>query len=388
MIRAVTLQRLCFLLFLASEFCAGLMVTHCIHARGRSPQLTSPHCRPLYSIAASWKDWTEKIREARSTAPLPHFREATVCLAKKRGGDGKKKPKKAKLEAVQDDQAENQEPTAARITNKNFGMSMKTQLKLVKAYKKMEERSSRTVMRTKFRKEKETTEEREARRRPERLQEMWSGTARPPVFLVDGYNVIGQWSKLKKKRDRGDMAAARDLLLEEVAQFAHYRGCQCTIVYDAAGNVLGPAGTASDTEKSGVEIVFVRDQSADDYIEARTAELQALKRAAGEGRAKARGEEGPAEVFICSSDNAIRSISAGHGARTMSGTMFVQELKRARKEFEGSLLDENHLSRAGSMVEDRIGEAAADKLYALMEAMEGREIRPRNTPDTDTDTSR
>jgi len=32
------------------------------------------------------------------------------------------------------------------------------------------------------------------------------------------------WTKLKKKRDKGDMAGARDALFEEVSQFAHYRG--------------------------------------------------------------------------------------------------------------------------------------------------------------------
>ena len=32
------------------------------------------------------------------------------------------------------------------------------------------------------------------------------------------------WKKLKNKRDKGDMAGAREALFEEVSQFAHYRG--------------------------------------------------------------------------------------------------------------------------------------------------------------------
>lgn len=303
-----------------------------------------------------------------------------TCHGKKNGGDGQKKPKKAKLEAQAAKTEVNPEGEALRITNKNYGMSMKTQLKLVKAFKKMEEKSTRTIVRTKFRKDKETVEERNAKKMPETMKNIWSGNCLPPVFFVDGYNIIGHWTKLKKKRDNGNMVGARDTLLEEVAQFAHYRGCQCTIIYDAIGNKFGPPITSADMEKTGVEIVFVRDESADSYIEARTAELKRLK---------AEGEIDPPEVYICSSDNAIRSISSGHGARTMSSSMFVQEMKRARKEYEGSLLDENHLSRAGGMVEDRIGKDAADKLYAMMEKLEGRQFRPRPeaAPDTASELS-
>ena len=70
-----------------------------------------------------------------------------------------------------------------------------------------------------------------------------SGTEVPPHFFVDGYNIIGYWKKLQKRRDKGDMAGARDALFDEVSQFAHYRGCQCTLVYDAAGNQHGPGTT-------------------------------------------------------------------------------------------------------------------------------------------------
>eukprot|EP00961_Rhodomonas_salina_P159458 2147308-Rhodomonas_salina.1 len=65
---------------------------------------------------------------------------------------------------------------------------------------------------------------------PETMKNIWSGNCLPPVFFVDGYNIIGHWTKLKKKRDNGNMVGARDTLLEEVAQFAHYRGCQVATI--------------------------------------------------------------------------------------------------------------------------------------------------------------
>lgn len=70
-----------------------------------------------------------------------------------------------------------------------------------------------------------------------------SVTEVPPHFFVDGYNIIGYWKKLQKRRDKGDMVGAREALFEEVSQFAHYRGCQCTLVYDAAGNQHAPGTT-------------------------------------------------------------------------------------------------------------------------------------------------
>ncbi|GBG89617.1 hypothetical protein CBR_g49407 [Chara braunii] len=41
----------------------------------------------------------------------------------------------------------------------------------------------------------------------------------PPVLLVDGYNMCGYWPKLKKHFSRGNLALARDKLIQEMAMF-------------------------------------------------------------------------------------------------------------------------------------------------------------------------
>eukprot|EP00960_Hanusia_phi_P064368 765773-Hanusia_phi.AAC.2 len=99
----------------------------------------------------------------------------------------------------------------------------------------------------------------------------------------------------------GDISGARDVLFDEIAQFAHYRGCQCTIVYDAVGYTAGLPITQvrrisfrtrtrmrsrsrsrrgedededevgeegmrleqAEMTRAGVEVVYVRDESAD-----------------------------------------------------------------------------------------------------------------------------
>jgi len=83
--------------------------------------------------------------------------------AKKHGGDGAKKPKKsagkAEGHARQGSNARQgsaggaDEREAARIRT-DIGMSMKTQLRLLKAFKDIESRGTRTVTRTKFRRVK------------------------------------------------------------------------------------------------------------------------------------------------------------------------------------------------------------------------------------------
>ena len=151
-----------------------------------------------------------------------------------------------------------------RIRN-DIGMSMKTQLRLVKAFKQMEAKqaSTKTVVRTGFRRKKATVQSSQDSSAPEVLRDIWNQRETPSHFFLDGYNIIGYWPKLKKKRDKGDMSGARDALFEAVSQFAHFRGCQCTLVYDAAGNTHGAPATSADMSRQGVEVVFVREESAD-----------------------------------------------------------------------------------------------------------------------------
>ncbi len=43
------------------------------------------------------------------------------------------------------------------------------------------------------------------------------------VLLVDGYNIIGDWPELKELREK-DLAQARDLLIEKMAEYQAFKG--------------------------------------------------------------------------------------------------------------------------------------------------------------------
>ncbi|KAI5074146.1 hypothetical protein GOP47_0010107 [Adiantum capillus-veneris] len=61
---------------------------------------------------------------------------------------------------------------------------------------------------------------------------------RRPVLLVDGYNMCGYWSKLKKHFKKGDLEYARQILVDELVGFSALRGTKAVVVFDAADSGL------------------------------------------------------------------------------------------------------------------------------------------------------
>ena len=57
-----------------------------------------------------------------------------------------------------------------------------------------------------------------------------------PTLFVDGYNVINAWPRLKKPFAKGDLATARRLLLDDVADFT-IRRYETTVVFDSNGGL-------------------------------------------------------------------------------------------------------------------------------------------------------
>ncbi|PHU04660.1 hypothetical protein BC332_25482 [Capsicum chinense] len=54
-----------------------------------------------------------------------------------------------------------------------------------------------------------------------------------PVLLVDGYNVCGYWSKLKKHFMNGSLDIARQKLIDELVSFSLLREVKVVVVFDA-----------------------------------------------------------------------------------------------------------------------------------------------------------
>ncbi|EPP0919163.1 NYN domain-containing protein, partial [Listeria monocytogenes] len=88
------------------------------------------------------------------------------------------------------------------------------------------------------------------------------------ILLVDGYNVIGAWPELSFLKDR-DLEAARDKLIEWMAEYQSYTGYRVVVVFDAQF----VRGVKRKSKKHQVEVVFTHeDETADEYIEQKAIE--------------------------------------------------------------------------------------------------------------------
>ncbi|KKK37032.1 hypothetical protein WQ57_15830 [Mesobacillus campisalis] len=83
------------------------------------------------------------------------------------------------------------------------------------------------------------------------------------ILLVDGYNIIGAWPELSALKNK-DLASARDLLVEKMAEYQAYTGYRVIVVFDA----YYVQGTEKKLKNHKVEVIFTREnETADERIE-------------------------------------------------------------------------------------------------------------------------
>jgi predicted RNA-binding protein with PIN domain len=83
------------------------------------------------------------------------------------------------------------------------------------------------------------------------------------ILLVDGYNIIGTWPELRVLKEK-DLAAARDRLIEKMAEYQGYSGYRVIIVFDAHY----VQGNEKKYKNHRIEVIFTKEnESADERIE-------------------------------------------------------------------------------------------------------------------------
>ena len=83
------------------------------------------------------------------------------------------------------------------------------------------------------------------------------------ILLVDGYNIIGAWPELRVLKDH-DLPAARDHLVERMAEYQAYSGYRVIVVFDA----YFVQGTEKKYKNHKVEVIFTKEnETADERIE-------------------------------------------------------------------------------------------------------------------------
>ena len=142
------------------------------------------------------------------------------------------------------------------------------------------------------------------------------GDERPPLLLIDGYNLIFADEELKELSTI-DAGSARDSLIERLVNYAGYTGMEVKLVFDAYK--VAP-GDGSTEKYSGVEVIFT---AADELADVR---IGRMADAAGTRR-----------VYVVSSDRLVQQDVWTKGAMRISSREFLENLSRTEDEIRARL---------------------------------------------------
>ncbi|MDQ1255813.1 MAG: uncharacterized protein QG656_407 [Candidatus Hydrogenedentes bacterium] len=164
-------------------------------------------------------------------------------------------------------------------------------------------------------------------------------------YLIDGYNVIHHSAILKPLLDT-HFEAARDALVDKVAQFCSVSGHRARIVFDGRGQ-KGASGMDLPGAP-GLDVFFSADgQSADAVIE-RLVYASSSRR----------------DTIVVTSDRGIRGLCMGLGAFTMEPDNFLVDAREVQSRlFEH--LDRSRREDPPQRVQDRLDDATLEHLRQL-----------------------
>jgi predicted RNA-binding protein with PIN domain len=139
----------------------------------------------------------------------------------------------------------------------------------------------------------------------ERMQQ--EQVVKKDYIIVDGYNLIYAWDDLKDLATT-DLDNARQLLLDRLANYRSFRGCELVVVFDGY-NVKGSKGSREDHHS--INVVYTKEnETGDMYIE---------KLANSIGRNY--------RVRVVTSDGLIQLSALRSGVLRMSSRQFIPEVQ-------------------------------------------------------------
>lgn len=137
------------------------------------------------------------------------------------------------------------------------------------------------------------------------------------VLLVDGYNMIGDWEELKQLKEV-DLAQARHLLIEKLAEYQAYRGYRVIVVFDA----YEVRGTETRQTDFKIEVIYTKEQeTADECIERLVKELKNIK----------------TKVYVATSDYTEQRTIFAQGAYRKSARELYIEIQNIQQEIKDDL---------------------------------------------------
>ncbi|MEO2077742.1 MAG: NYN domain-containing protein [Bacillus sp. (in: firmicutes)] len=137
------------------------------------------------------------------------------------------------------------------------------------------------------------------------------------ILLVDGYNIIGAWPELRVLKER-DLPAARDRLIERMAEYQAFSGFRVIVVFDAHF----VQGTEKKYKNHKVEVIFTKEnETADERIEKMAISLSNRK----------------TQIHVATSDFTEQWAIFGQGALRKSARELLIEMSTIEKGIEKSV---------------------------------------------------
>lgn len=289
--------------------------------------------RPYYPLSSSVTLWHgEKTRTriiTTTTVPIRSTMTKSLLILCMGKGDGKKKRKKKSTSSITAHTAAT--PAAPRVTS-DSNIPVRRQIawaNINKEFRKQQQTSFRQtntkVERTKYRKLvnetelEETLEYRRRNRDPDWDEVLSAGNAtQAPVLLVDAYNIIYKWARLRKHMRKGDIAHARRLLISDLEDLASWKHWDIECVFDGGGRDMGRV--QAETSQFGIKVVYTGSgvETADAYVAQTSREM---------GKTNSM-------VIVATDDAMIRSsVTMGSSSNVlyMSADRLISELKAVRQ---------------------------------------------------------
>lgn len=150
------------------------------------------------------------------------------------------------------------------------------------------------------------------------------------ILIVDGYNMIGAWPRLKQLSEK-DFDQARRELLEKMAEYGAYTGKKVIVVFDAH---LAP-GRETKVFYRGVEVIYTKEkETADERIEKLAITLS---------------KDDRHQVYVATSDYTEQWAVFGRGALRLSARDLLRELNSMTAEISQQIEDQRHREKKGKI---------------------------------------
>lgn len=140
------------------------------------------------------------------------------------------------------------------------------------------------------------------------------------LLLVDGYNIIGSWSYLKKRQERDGLESARQELVETLINYSTHQGYKTQVVFDAHYQKTPGNEEKFTTSVSVYYTAFA--QTADTYIERLCANFSR------------QSSKSFARLIVATSDQAQRLTILGYGAEWMSAQRLANDVDTVARQIK------------------------------------------------------